>query len=80
MTTDEAMRALRAFPWRVTGRTLLQRFREDRLGLTASSNPVDRDRCLDAGMNEVLHKPLDETQLVAQLSRLSWLVSSEAHR
>lgn len=49
------------------------------LGLTASSNPVDRDRCLDAGMNEVLHKPLDETQLVAQLSRLSWPVSSEAH-
>ena len=50
------------------------------LGLTASSNPVDRDRCLDAGMNEVLHKPLDETQLVAQLSRLSWLASSEAHQ
>jgi len=31
------MRSLRAFPWRVTGRTLLQRFREDRLGNTASS-------------------------------------------
>ncbi|WP_342130419.1 YihY family inner membrane protein [Hydrogenophaga sp. OTU3427] len=37
MTIDEAMRSLRAFPWRVTGRTLLQRFREDRLGNTASS-------------------------------------------
>ena len=50
------------------------------LGLTASSNPVDRDRCLAAGMNEVLHKPLDEAQLVAQLSRLSWSVTSEAQR
>jgi CheY-like chemotaxis protein len=42
------------------------------LGLTASTNPVDRDQCLDAGMDEVLHKPLDEVQLVAQLSRLAW--------
>lgn len=31
------VRALRAWPWRETARTLLQRFREDRLGLTASS-------------------------------------------
>src|SRR5512142_109799 len=28
---------LRRFPWLSTGRTLLERFREDRLGLTASS-------------------------------------------
>jgi membrane protein len=28
---------LRAFPWKVTARTLRERFREDRLGLTASS-------------------------------------------
>lgn len=40
------------------------------LGLTASTNPVDRDRCLAAGMNEVLHKPLDEVQLLALLSQL----------
>ena len=37
MKFDDAVRALQAFPWRVTGRTLLQRFREDRLGNTASS-------------------------------------------
>lgn len=27
--------------------------------LTANTNPVDRDRCLQAGMHEVLHKPMD---------------------
>ncbi len=42
------------------------------LGLTASTHPVDRERCLDAGMNEVLHKPLDEAQFVAQLSKMGW--------
>jgi signal transduction histidine kinase/ActR/RegA family two-component response regulator len=42
------------------------------LGLTASTNPMDRDQCLDAGMDEILHKPLDELQLLAQLSRLPW--------
>lgn len=42
------------------------------LGLTASTNPVDRDQCLAAGMDEILDKPLDEVQLLAQLSRLPW--------
>ncbi len=32
-----ALEALKDFPWRETGRTLLERFREDRLGNTASS-------------------------------------------
>jgi signal transduction histidine kinase/ActR/RegA family two-component response regulator len=49
------------------------------LGLTASTNPVDRDRCLDAGMNEVLNKPLDEVQLVAQLASLFSPLSAQAH-
>jgi len=38
------------------------------IALTASANPVDADRCLSSGMNDVLHKPLDEQQLVATLS------------
>lgn len=38
------------------------------LALTASSNPVDHDRCIASGMNEVLHKPLDETQLISKIS------------
>jgi signal transduction histidine kinase/CheY-like chemotaxis protein len=38
------------------------------LALTASANPVDEDRCLAAGMNEVLHKPLDEPQLISKIS------------
>lgn len=48
------------------------------LGLTASTNPVDRDRCLASGMNEVLHKPLDEVQLLALLSRLPSPASVQA--
>ena len=38
------------------------------LALTASANPVDHDRCLAAGMDDVLHKPLDESQLIAKIS------------
>jgi len=38
------------------------------LALTASANPVDRDKCLAAGMNEVLNKPLDQQQLVDKIS------------
>ena len=33
----ETLQTLRDFPWWITWRTLLERFREDRLGLTASS-------------------------------------------
>ena len=38
------------------------------LALTASANPVDQDRCLASGMNDVLHKPLDEQQLITRIS------------
>jgi signal transduction histidine kinase/ActR/RegA family two-component response regulator len=38
------------------------------LALTASANPVDHDRCLAAGMNDVLQKPLDEQQLISKIS------------
>ncbi len=38
------------------------------LALTASTNPVDHDRCLASGMNDVLHKPLDEPQLITKIS------------
>jgi signal transduction histidine kinase/ActR/RegA family two-component response regulator len=40
------------------------------LALTASANPVDQDRCLDAGMNDVVHKPLDQQQLIAKISNV----------
>jgi CheY-like chemotaxis protein len=39
------------------------------LALTASVNPVDRERCLASGMNDVLYKPLDPGHTVAQISR-----------
>jgi CheY-like chemotaxis protein/anti-sigma regulatory factor (Ser/Thr protein kinase) len=38
------------------------------LALTASANPVDKDCCLASGMNDVLHKPLDEQQLISKIS------------
>jgi signal transduction histidine kinase/ActR/RegA family two-component response regulator len=34
------------------------------LALTANTNPIERQRCLDAGMDDVLHKPMDLEQLV----------------
>jgi membrane protein len=37
MQIDDALQTLKTFPWRETGRTLLERFQEDRLGNTASS-------------------------------------------
>jgi signal transduction histidine kinase/ActR/RegA family two-component response regulator len=40
------------------------------LALTASANPVDQDRCLASGMNDVLHKPLDEAQLISKISHV----------
>ena len=38
------------------------------LALTASANPVDQDRCSAAGMNDVIHKPIDEQQLIHKIS------------
>ena len=40
------------------------------LALTASVNPVDHDRCLASGMNDVLHKPLDAQQLISKISHV----------
>jgi CheY-like chemotaxis protein len=39
------------------------------IALTANTNPVDRQRCLDAGMDEVLAKPMDLSTLVFSVSR-----------
>lgn len=39
------------------------------LALTANTNPVDRQRCLDAGMDDVLDKPMDPETLVRCVSR-----------
>jgi CheY-like chemotaxis protein len=47
------------------------------LGLTASTNPVDRDRCMAAGMNGVLLKPLDEAQLVSQICKIAQRASKD---
>ncbi|MEK7345762.1 MAG: ATP-binding protein [Pseudomonadota bacterium] len=38
------------------------------VALTANTNPLDRQRCLDAGMNQVLYKPMDPQALVATLT------------
>ena len=41
------------------------------LALTANTNPMDRQRCLDAGMNGVLHKPMDSHMVQKTLT--DWL-------
>jgi signal transduction histidine kinase/ActR/RegA family two-component response regulator len=38
------------------------------LALTASANPVDHDCCLNAGMDDVIQKPLDEQQLMTKIA------------
>jgi CheY-like chemotaxis protein len=40
------------------------------LALTANTHPHERQRCLDAGMDDVLHKPMDAAQVVARVSTL----------
>jgi CheY-like chemotaxis protein len=49
------------------------------LALTASANPVDHDRCLASGMNDVLNKPLDEQQLMAKISNALSLHAMRSH-
>lgn len=39
------------------------------IALTANTNPVDRQRCKDAGMDDVLDKPMDLQTLVRCVSR-----------
>ena len=39
------------------------------IALTANTNPVERERCLAAGMNDVLHKPMDTELLVRSVNR-----------
>lgn len=39
------------------------------IALTANTNPVDRQRCLEAGMDDVLGKPMDLSTLVYSVSR-----------
>lgn len=41
------------------------------LALTANTNPMDRQRCLDSGMNGVLHKPMDSQMVHKTLAH--WL-------
>ena len=40
------------------------------LALTANTHPDERQRCLDAGMDDVLYKPMDTAELVARVSTL----------
>lgn len=48
------------------------------LALTANTNPMDRQRCLDAGMNGVLHKPMDSHMVHRTITH--WLSQSLPRR
>jgi signal transduction histidine kinase/ActR/RegA family two-component response regulator len=58
----ELTRRVRAIPGPQAGLPIV--------ALTANTNPVDRQRCLQAGMNEVLHKPMEAAQIRRVLTRL----------
>ena len=49
------------------------------LALTASVNPVDEDRCLASGMNDVIHKPLDDEQLMGKISKALAAHAAKVH-
>ena len=38
------------------------------MAITANTHPTDRERYLAAGMNDVIHKPLDIGDLVSRIS------------
>ena len=40
------------------------------IALTANTHPAERERCLAAGMDAVLHKPIDNGELVRVVSAL----------
>jgi CheY-like chemotaxis protein len=42
------------------------------IALTAHATPADRERCLQAGMNDYLAKPVSQEQLAAAMAR--WLL------
>ena len=49
------------------------------LALTANTNPVDRQRCLDAGMDDVLDKPMDPGILVQRVTQRIAHARSDPH-
>ena len=63
----EATRAIRSLPDGVTVPII---------AMTAATSDVDRDRCLTAGMNDYLSKPIVPTEMVKKLS--AWLQISRS--
>lgn len=60
----EATRRIRAWEQRTGGAVLI-------VALTADSLATDRQRCLDAGMNDFLTKPVSSSQLAATIERMT---------
>lgn len=48
------------------------------IALTANTNPVERERCLAAGMDDVLYKPMDTDQLLRCVNAQVWRLRGAA--
>jgi signal transduction histidine kinase/CheY-like chemotaxis protein len=49
------------------------------IALTANTNPVDRERCMAAGMSDVLHKPMDNLTMVRVVNQRIHEARGAAH-
>jgi CheY-like chemotaxis protein len=41
------------------------------IGLTANINPIEREKCLQAGMNDIIYKPFQMDELISSIEKMT---------